>query len=131
MCLALCKNCMCTDSKVFRNSVSKAIQPDEFVTPEHVDVAYSQSGKKFGFKTLVSDLGQGSNSYLETVKLMFSSKYGSRFYNKEPQADEAIIEPETFNQGRYNCLAGMGAIHHPDTRLSTQLPYGRMCSTTS
>ena len=68
-----------TEGKFFRTSVSKAIQTDEFGTPEHVDVAYSQSGNKFGFKTLESDLGQGFNSYLETVKLMFSSNYDSRF----------------------------------------------------
>ena len=68
-----------TEGKFFRTIVSKAIELDQYGTPEHVDVAYSQSGNRFGFKTLVSDLGQGSNSYLATEKLMFSSNYDSTF----------------------------------------------------
>ena len=62
-----------------------------------VDVAYSQSGNKFGFKILVSDIGQGSNSYLETVKLMFSSNYDSRFMCTSCAEPHSIFNKDVLN----------------------------------
>ena len=45
-----------TEGKFFRTVVaSKTIEYDQYGSPEHVDVAFSQSGNRFGFKTLVSD----------------------------------------------------------------------------
>ena len=67
-----------TEGKFFRTVASKTIESDQYGTPEHVDVAFSQSGNRFGFKTLVSNLGQGSNGYLATEKVMFTSNYHSR-----------------------------------------------------
>ena len=62
-----------TEGKFFRTVASKIIESDEYASPEHVDVAFSQSGNRFGFKTLVSDMGQGANSFLATEKVMFTS----------------------------------------------------------
>ena len=55
--LSLAKK-ICTEGKFFRTVASKTIESDEYASPEHVDVAFSQSGNRFGFNTLVSDIGQ-------------------------------------------------------------------------
>ena len=62
-----------------------------------MDVAYSQSGNRFGFKTLVIDLSQGSNSYLATEKLMFTSNYDSRFMCTSCAEPHSIYNKDVLN----------------------------------
>ena len=67
-----------TEGKLFRTVIPKIIESDEYTSPGHVDVAFSQSGNSFAFKTLVSDIGQGASSFVATEKVMFTSNYDSR-----------------------------------------------------
>ena len=52
-----------TEGKYFRTTVTKVVEADEYSSPVHTDIAFSQSGTKFGFRTLVSDLGQGAHTH--------------------------------------------------------------------
>ena len=88
---------MKTVGKFFRTTVPKVVESDEYNSPVHVDVAFSQSGTKFGFKTLVSDLGQGANTFVQSEKLMYTSNFDARQFCTSCPVPHSIWNTEEVN----------------------------------
>ena len=67
-----------TEGRYFMTKVNRVVEADEFTSPVHTDISYSQSSTKFGFCTLVADLGQGAHTYVHSEKLMYTSTFDAK-----------------------------------------------------
>ena len=74
--------------------VIKALKTNQ---PVHVDVAFSQSGTKFGFRTLVADLGQGAHTHVNSEKLMYTSSFDAKRFCTSCEVPHSIWSTEEVN----------------------------------
>ena len=86
-----------TEGRYFMTKVNRVVEAGEFTSPVHTDISYSQSSTKFGFRTLVADLGQGAHTHVHSEKLMFTSTYDAKRFCTSCKVPHSIWDSEEVN----------------------------------